>query len=72
MEVQEKAANDDEDEDEDEDEEEEDEDEEDEEEKDKEEEDDVATQDRLFPHYVPNSSIKHSKSDSKDRSQEIL
>jgi hypothetical protein len=33
---------------------------------------DVATQDRVFPHYVPNSSIKHSKSDSKDRSQEIL
>jgi hypothetical protein len=32
----------------------------------------VATQDRIFPHYVPNSSIKHSKSDSKDRSQEIL
>jgi hypothetical protein len=32
----------------------------------------VATQDRVFPHYVPNSSIKHSKSDSKDRSQEIL
>jgi hypothetical protein len=31
----------------------------------------VATQDRVFPHYVPNSSIKHSKSDSKDRSQEI-
>jgi hypothetical protein len=28
----------------------------------------VATQDRVFPHYVPNSSIKHSKSDSKDRS----
>jgi hypothetical protein len=27
----------------------------------------VATQDRVFPHYVPNSSIKHSKSDSKDR-----
>jgi hypothetical protein len=25
-----------------------------------------------FPYYVPNSSIKHSKSDSKDRSQEIL
>jgi hypothetical protein len=34
--------------------------------------DTVATQDRVFPHYVPNSSIKHSKSDSKDRSQEIL
>jgi hypothetical protein len=34
--------------------------------------DSVATQDRVFPHYVPNSSIKHSKSDSKDRSQEIL
>jgi hypothetical protein len=33
---------------------------------------DVATQDRVFPHYVPNSSIKHSKNDSKDRSQEIL
>jgi hypothetical protein len=33
---------------------------------------DVATQDRVLPHYVPNSSIKHSKSDSKDRSQEIL
>jgi hypothetical protein len=33
---------------------------------------DVATQDRVFPHYIPNSSIKHSKSDSKDRSQEIL
>jgi hypothetical protein len=32
----------------------------------------VATQDRVFPHYVPNSCIKHSKSDSKDRSQEIL
>jgi hypothetical protein len=32
----------------------------------------VATQDRVFPHYVPNSSIRHSKSDSKDRSQEIL
>jgi hypothetical protein len=32
----------------------------------------VATQDRVFPQYVPNSSIKHSKSDSKDRSQEIL
>jgi hypothetical protein len=32
----------------------------------------VATQDRVFPHYVPISSIKHSKSDSKDRSQEIL
>jgi hypothetical protein len=32
----------------------------------------VATQDRVFPHYVPNSSIKHSKSDSKDQSQEIL
>jgi hypothetical protein len=32
----------------------------------------VTTQDRVFPHYVPNSSIKHSKSDSKDRSQEIL
>jgi hypothetical protein len=32
----------------------------------------IATQDRVFPHYVPNSSIKHSKSDSKDRSQEIL
>jgi hypothetical protein len=23
---------------------------------------DVATQDRVFPHYVPNSSIRHSKS----------
>jgi hypothetical protein len=33
---------------------------------------DVATQDRVFPHYVPNSSIKHSKNDSKDRFQEIL
>jgi hypothetical protein len=32
----------------------------------------VATQDRLIPYYAPNSSIKHSKSDSKDRSQEIL
>jgi hypothetical protein len=32
----------------------------------------VATQDRVFPHYVPNSPTKHSKSDSKDRSQEIL
>jgi hypothetical protein len=32
----------------------------------------VATQDKVFPHYVPNSSIKHSKSDSKDCSQEIL
>jgi hypothetical protein len=32
----------------------------------------VATQDRVFPYYAPNSSIKHSKSDSKDRSQEIL
>jgi hypothetical protein len=32
----------------------------------------IATQDRVFPYYVPNSSIKHSKSDSKDRSQEIL
>jgi hypothetical protein len=32
----------------------------------------VATQDRVFPHYVPNSSIRHSKSDSKDSSQEIL
>jgi hypothetical protein len=32
----------------------------------------VATQDRVFPHYVPNSSIKNSKSDSKDCSQEIL
>jgi hypothetical protein len=32
----------------------------------------VATQDRVFPHYVPTSSMKHSKSDSKDRSQEIL
>jgi hypothetical protein len=32
----------------------------------------VTTHDRVFPHYVPNSSIKHSKSDSKDRSQEIL
>jgi hypothetical protein len=32
----------------------------------------VATQDRVFPHYVPNSSIKYSKNDSKDRSQEIL
>jgi hypothetical protein len=35
-------------------------------------ENDVAIEDRVFPHYVPNSSIKHSKSDSKDRSQEIL
>jgi hypothetical protein len=33
---------------------------------------DVATQDRVFSYYAPNSSIKHSKSDSKDRSQEIL
>jgi hypothetical protein len=32
----------------------------------------VATQDRVFPYYAPNSSIKHSKSDSKDHSQEIL
>jgi hypothetical protein len=32
----------------------------------------VATQDRVFSYYAPNSSIKHSKSDSKDRSQEIL
>jgi hypothetical protein len=32
----------------------------------------VATKDRVFPYYVPNSSIKHNKSDSKDRSQEIL
>jgi hypothetical protein len=32
----------------------------------------VATQDRVFPYYTPKSSIKHSKSDSKDRSQEIL
>jgi hypothetical protein len=32
----------------------------------------VATQDRVIPYYAPNSSIKHSKSDSKDRSQEIL
>jgi hypothetical protein len=32
----------------------------------------VTIHDRVFPHYVPNSSIKHSKSDSKDRSQEIL
>jgi hypothetical protein len=32
----------------------------------------IATQDRVFPYYVPNSSIKYSKSDSKDRSQEIL
>jgi hypothetical protein len=32
----------------------------------------VATQDRVFPYYAPNSSIKHSKSNSKDRSQEIL
>jgi hypothetical protein len=32
----------------------------------------VATQDRVFPYYASNSSIKHSKSDSKDRSQEIL
>jgi hypothetical protein len=32
----------------------------------------VATHDRVFPYYAPNSSIKHSKSDSKDRSQEIL
>jgi hypothetical protein len=32
----------------------------------------VATQDRVIPYYVPNSSIKHSKIDSKNRSQEIL
>jgi hypothetical protein len=32
----------------------------------------VATQDRVIPYYAPNSSIKYSKSDSKDRSQEIL
>jgi hypothetical protein len=32
----------------------------------------VAIHDRVFPYYAPNSSIKHSKSDSKDRSQEIL
>jgi hypothetical protein len=32
----------------------------------------VATQDRVIPYYAPNSSIKHSKNDSKDRSQEIL
>jgi hypothetical protein len=32
----------------------------------------VATQDRVFPYYASNSSIKHSKSDSKDCSQEIL
>jgi hypothetical protein len=32
----------------------------------------VATQDRIIPYYAPNSSIKHSKNDSKDRSQEIL
>jgi hypothetical protein len=32
----------------------------------------VATQDRVFPYYASNSSIKHSKSDSKDRFQEIL
>jgi hypothetical protein len=32
----------------------------------------VATQDRVFPNYAPNSSIKHSKSDSKDCYQEIL
>jgi hypothetical protein len=32
----------------------------------------VATHDRVIPYYAPNSSIKHSKSDSKDRSQEIL
>jgi hypothetical protein len=32
----------------------------------------VATEDRIFPYYAPNSSIKHSKSDSKDHSQEIL
>jgi hypothetical protein len=32
----------------------------------------VVTQDRVTPYYAPNSSIKHSKSDSKDRSQEIL
>jgi hypothetical protein len=32
----------------------------------------VATQDRVIPYYAPNSSIKHSKSDSKDCSQEIL
>jgi hypothetical protein len=33
---------------------------------------DVATQDRVFPYYVPIFYIKYSKSDSKDRSQEIL
>jgi hypothetical protein len=32
----------------------------------------VITQDRIIPYYAPNSFIKHSKSDSKDRSQEIL
>jgi hypothetical protein len=32
----------------------------------------VVTQDRIIPYYAPNSSIKHNKSDSKDRSQEIL
>jgi hypothetical protein len=32
----------------------------------------VTTQDRVIPYYAPNSSIKHSKSDSKDRSQEIM
>jgi hypothetical protein len=26
----------------------------------------IATQDRVFPHYVPNSPIRHSKSDSKE------
>jgi hypothetical protein len=28
----------------------------------------VATQDRVISYYAPHSSIKHSKSDSKDRS----
>jgi hypothetical protein len=32
----------------------------------------VVTHDRTIPYYAPNSSIKHSKSDSKDRFQEIL
>jgi hypothetical protein len=29
----------------------------------------VATKNRVFSYYAPNSSIKHNKSDSKDRSQ---
>jgi hypothetical protein len=32
----------------------------------------VTTQDRVIPYYAPNSSIKHSKSDSQDRSLKIL